>query len=359
MPTRMSKSSELPISSNPEDFNRHTRALLRAEEIIRLQTWRAGEQQKSISLTAAALPLLTIKRSLKDIFAQRDGVDNTRVNERDVQVATNLLANLIATTSHMGPMTAVEVSNHYDYHRNLTPGEMWILQIKQRGFAINFPTEIGANNLLVQDFESWSVVNFVNGAISSRGFTSSWNSFKDKEGNQILPKSGGKPKTVPEVVGFYDNLAKSKVTASGIRCAVLHARTTTGDKELVALVYVREMESKSELDLVIHGGKQARLSEIDARVSNMSQQTSGRLQEKETKIVREAVERAKLVSDFSNSLELAAILEILMQIPVFDKMGAGAQGYILSELYDAIWVGMGNRGVHNPPGFGLNSRPTN
>ena len=70
MPTRMSKSSELPISSNPEDFNRHTRALLRAEEIIRLQTWRAGEQQKSISLTAAALPLLTIKRSLKDIFAQ-------------------------------------------------------------------------------------------------------------------------------------------------------------------------------------------------------------------------------------------------------------------------------------------------
>ena len=357
MPTRMSKPPELPISSNPEDFNRHTRALQRAEEIIRLQTWRASEQQKSIGLTAAALPILTIKKSLKEIFAQRGGVDNTRVNERDVQVATNLLANLIATTSHMGPMTAVEVSNHYDYHRNLTPGEMWILQIKQRGFAINFPTEIGANNLLVQDFETWSIVNFVNGVIKLKGFTSSWNDFEDSEGNVILPKSGGKPKTVAEVVALYDKIAKSKQTASGIRCTVLHARTSLGDNEFVALVFVREMESKSELDLVIHGGKQARLNEIDARVSNMSQQASGRLQDKDLKIAREAVERAKLVSDFSNPSELATVLEILMQIPAFDKMGVGAQGYILSELYNAVWVGTGNFGAHNPRGVGLNSRP--
>ncbi len=347
---------------NIKDISLHAVAKIRAEEIIRLQTWRSNEQQKNMSLNSAALPMLAVKRSLADVFAQREGLHNSNANEKDIQVATNLLADLIAAVAANATFTSREIVNEFEYGRQLTAGELWITQFKQKGFAINFidpsPSAANTNNLLVLGLEAWSIVNFEHGKAKSKSFTGPWSGLRDSENAPLVAGAGGVPKSVPEVVAIYEKLARTKNTRSGVKYVVLHARTSSGDREKIALVTVEEMSSRNILDVTIHKGRHARLNEIAAHTSNVPQQLKvGRLRDKELKIVREATERAKRIVDFSNPSELASLLEILMQIEEFKHMSAGEQAYVLTEWFDAIWLGTGDLGEKNPIGVGFNGRP--
>ncbi len=344
------------------DLNLHILAQIRAEEILRLLTWKSNQQQKNISLSSAVLPMLGVRKRLSDVFAQRRGLDNSCADEKDVQIATNLLADLIVAVAADAHFTSRGLANEFEFGRQLTAGELWITQIKQRGFAINFidpsPTPISTNNLLVLGLEDWSIVNFENGKVKSKSFTGPWSGLKDSENTSLVAGSSGSPKSVPEVVAIYEKLARTKNTRSGVKYVVLHARTSSGDMEKVALVAVAEVSSRNVLDATIHKGRHARLNEIAAHTSFLSLQLKvGRLREKELKIVREATERAKKISDFSNTNNLASLLEILMQIDEFKHMGVGEQAYVLTEWFDAIWLGTGDLGEKNPIGVGFNGRP--
>lgn len=337
--------------------------LIRAEQIIELLVRKSVLQQKSVvDLGSAALPILTVNRDLADVFAQREGLSNSRINEKDVQHATNLLADLIVAVAADESYTARGISGNYESNRQLTAGEMWITQIKQRGFSINLIDSLTGSpeqdSMLALDLETWSIVNFQNGRVFSKSFTGSWSSLIDGNNTSIVPTASEAPRSVPELVVIYAKYAQSMNTRSGVRYVILHARTHSGEKEMVALITATEMPSRNILDTTIHKGRQARLLELANLTSYVPHQLKiGRLQDKELKIVREATERAKHISNYSNPRELAPLLEILMQIKQFKNMNVGAQAYVLSEWFNAIWVGTGDLGKNNPVGVGFNGRP--
>ncbi|MCA9372962.1 hypothetical protein KC921_02600, partial [Candidatus Woesebacteria bacterium] len=202
-------------------------------------------------------------------------------------------------------------------------------------------------------------VKIHNGRVVARGFTSSWYELRESVSVGKIDKGNAAPKTVDEVMAIYAALAASKRTHSGVECFVLRAQTSDEEWELIALAYASEEIPRTVLDNRIHAGRKRQLYEAAAKSTFLPNYLGKEgLTSKEKVIVRDAIEKARSISNFSDVEQLAGFLEVLMRIDRFRALNPGAIAFLVSKLFNDVWSGMGDEGVPNKSvGLGLNGRP--
>ena len=345
-----------------KDLNLHVLARIRAEEVIKLLHWRKNEQLKSPYISPVpSLPLLSIKRPFEEVIAQRHGTSNSKPHDKDLTTATDLFSNLAIGAENEASISRT-VSLEYDFSRALSQGEWALTDIKAAGFRPSFydgKSNLQENPRHIEGIDLNSVVKIHNGKVVSRGFTSSWFDLREQIEPGKVSRGNAAPKTVEQVMAIYTKLAAMKKTSSAVECLVLRAQSSKREWELIAMVYASGEIPRTALDSKIHAGRKRRLHEEAKKSAYLANQLGvDRLTNQEKMVVRDAIEKARGITDFGDAVQLAGFLEILMQIERLRTLSSGALAFLLSKWFKDVWSGMGDEGVPNKSvGLGLNGRP--